>query len=76
MTGSRKPLIQDQIVGKKEGALRILDRDRSLVRQVERWLEGEGLRRHGRGSQDRCLLRSLLCFLSNLLRTRLEIGKQ
>ena len=28
VTGSRKPLIQDQIVGKKEGALRILDRAR------------------------------------------------
>ena len=76
MTGSRKPLIQDQIVGKKEGALRILDRDRSLARHVVRRLDREGLRKLGRGSQDRCLLRSLLCFLSNLLRTRLEIGKQ
>ena len=27
VTGSRKPLIQDQIVGKKEGGLTILDRD-------------------------------------------------
>ena len=27
VTGSRKPLIQDQMVGKKEGALIILDRD-------------------------------------------------